>query len=308
MAVVWQISAIQFRDKTLVNGIVLKDIAWPDHIKTTKLKNIYLVLGSYFRKRYKNQKIIVSTGEKLIETATDKYGRFSTIVKQNNIERIEVLDAQSRRPFEIIQTYPVFFADNDNPVAAISDIDDTVLISNTQRVIKSIATVLFVTPDKRIPIDQTVKLLNILHEKGSRIFYVSKSESNLFAMLSHFVTTNGLPVGYLHLTPYISFHQLFRTKGGKFYKEKAIRFILDNSPGKKYVMFGDDTHHDIKIYSIIASLYPGRILKVYIRKIKRYLTKSQRFYLDNLKKLNVPVVYFSDLDDMSNEIEYIKNL
>jgi len=308
MAVIWQISAIQFRDKTLINGIILKDISWPDHIKTTKLKNIYLVLSSYFRKRYKNQKIIISAGEKFIETVTDKYGRFSTIVKQDNIEKIEVLDPKSRKTFEIIQTYPVFFADNDNPVAAISDIDDTVLISNTQRMIKSIATVLFVTPDKRVPINHTVNLLNILHEKGSRIFYVSKSESNLFAMLSHFVTTNGLPVGYLHLTPYISFHQLFRTKGGKFYKDKAIRFILDNSPGKKYVMFGDDTHHDIKIYSIIASSYPDRILKVYIRKIKRYLTRSQRTYMNNLEKMNIPVVYFSDKDDMSKEVEYIKSL
>jgi phosphatidate phosphatase APP1 len=308
MAVVWQISAIQFRDKTLVNGIILKDMAWPDHLKTTKLKNIYLVLSSYFRKRYKNEKIIISTGKKFVEAKTDKYGRFSTIINQKKIEKIEVLPDNGSETFEIIQDYPVFFADNDNPVAAISDIDDTVLISNTQRMIKSVATVLFVTPDKRIPIDHTVELLKILHNKGSSIFYVSKSESNLFAMLSHFVTKNGLPVGYLHLTPYISFPQLFRTKGGKFYKEKALRFILDNSPDKRYVLFGDDTHHDIKIYSIIATAYPGRIIKVYIRKIKRYLSKSQRHYIEQMIEADVPVVYFSDRDNLDREVEFIKGL
>ena len=308
MAVVWQISAIQFKDKTLINGIILKNISWPDHIKTTKLKNIYLVLSSYFQKRYKNQKIIISTGKKFIDAETDKYGRFTTVILQDKIEKVEVLSPENKKPFEIIQTYPVFFADNDNPVAAISDIDDTVLVSNTQRMIKSIATVLFVTPDKRVPIDHTVHLLNILHKKGSRVFYVSKSESNLFAMLSHFVISNELPVGYLHLTPYISFYQLFKTKGGKYYKELALRFMLDNSPDKRYVLFGDDTYHDIKIYSIIAGSYPGSILKVYIRKVKRYLTKSQRKDIENLKKLGVPVVYFSDKDDMSKEVEYIKGL
>jgi len=220
MAVVWQISAIQFKNKTLINGIILKNISWPDHIKTTKLKNIYLVLSSYFQKRYKNQKIIVTVGDKFMETETDKFGKFSTIVDGAEIEKIEVLSYDDKKPMQIIQTYPIFFPDNDNPIAAISDIDDTILISNTQRISKSIATVLFVTPDKRVPIDQTATLLKILKEKGSRVFYVSKSESNLFAMLTHFITRNGLPVGYLHLTPYIGFHQLFRTKGGKYYKEK----------------------------------------------------------------------------------------
>ena len=308
MAVVWQISAVQFGGKTLINGIILKDIKWPDHIKTKRLKNIYLVLSSYFRKRYKNQKIVISTGKNIVETETDKYGRFSTIIDQEKIDKIEVLPKGGSETFEIIQNYPVFFPDNDNPVAAISDIDDTVLISNTQKMIKSVATVLFVTPDKRKPIDKTVELLKILHQKGSRIFYVSKSESNLFAMLSHFVTNNDLPVGYLHLTPYIRFSQLFKTKGGKFYKDKALRFILDNSPGKRYVLFGDDTHHDIHIYSTIATSYPDRILKVYIRNIKRYLTRSQKKHMENLKGLGIPVVYFSDRDDMSKEVEYIKKL
>ena len=308
MAVVWQISAIQFKNKTLINGIILENISWPDHIKTTKLKNIYLVLSSYFQKRYKNQKIIVSTGEKFIETQTDKFGKFSTIIDDNKTGKIEVLSYDEKKPMKIIQTYPVFFADNDNPIAAISDIDDTILISNTQRVTKTIATVLFVTPNKRLPVDHTVALLKILKEKGSRIFYVSKSESNLFAMLTHFITKNGLPVGYLHLTPYIGFHQLFRVKGGKYYKDEALRFILDNSPDKKYILFGDDTHHDIQIYSVIAEAYPDRILKVYFRKIKPYLSKNQRMHMENLKKLNIPVVYFSDKDDMSKEIEYVKKL
>ncbi len=301
MAVVWQISAIQFKNKTLINGIILKNISWPDHIKTTKLKNIYLVLSSYFQKRYKNQKIIVTAGDKFMETETDKFGKFSTVVDDTEIDKIEVLSYDDKKPMQIIQTYPIFFPDSDNPIAAISDIDDTILISNTQRISKSIATVLFVTPNKRVPIDQTATLLKILKEKGSRVFYVSKSESNLFAMLTHFITRNGLPVGYLHLTPYIGFHQLLRTKGGKYYKEKALRFILDNSPEKKYLLFGDDTHHDIKIYSIIAQAYPDRILKVYIRKIKRYLTKNQRRQIENIKKLNIPVIYFSDKDDMSKE-------
>jgi len=172
MAVVWQISAIQFNEKILINGIILKNISWPDHIKTTKLKNFYLVISSYFRKRHKNKDIIISTGNAEIAAKTDKHGQFVKIIYQNDIKDISILDPANKEPFEIIQSYPIFFPDNDNPVGAISDIDDTVLISNTQRMIKSIATVLFVTPKKRVHIDFTVKVLNTLWKNGSRVFYV----------------------------------------------------------------------------------------------------------------------------------------
>ena len=308
MAVVWQISAIQFNEKILINGIILRNISWPDHLKTTRLKNFLLVISSYFRRRHKNKDIIISTGNAEVTAKTDKNGKFTKIIYQNDIKDISILDPDTGEPFEIIQSYPVFFPDNDNPVVAISDIDDTVLISNTQRMIKSIATVLFVTPQKRVHIDFTVKVLNALWKNGSRIFYVSKSESNLFAILTYFVGNRGLPVGCLHLTPYISFHQLFKTKGGKKYKETAIRFILDNSKDKKFILLGDDTHLDMRIYHIITKAYPGRILKIYIRKTTKHLSGTKKTDLDNLKKLPVPVVYFSDDEDMTAELNYIENL
>ena len=307
MAVVWQISAIQFKNKTLIRGILLKNITWPDHLKTSTLKNIYLVLSSYFRKRYKNKEIIVSTGTEKFRTQTDKHGKFSIIAGADNIDKVEIFEPGSYKPFPIIQSYPVFFPDNDIPVAAISDIDDTILISNTQRMIKSVATVLFVIPKKRKPVDNTAKLLNTLYNKGGRVFYVSKSESNLFAMLTYFIQNKELPVGYLHLTPYISFHQLFKTKGGRDYKDKALRFILDNTD-KQFILIGDDTHKDMSIYLSIARSYPERIIKIYIRKTVPFLSGSKKRDLADLNSLHIPFVYFTDSDDMSQELEYIERI
>ncbi|NPA36962.1 MAG: DUF2183 domain-containing protein [Chlorobi bacterium] len=307
MAVIWQISAIQFKNKTLIRGIILKNVTWPDHLKTSRIKNIYLVLSSYFRKRYKNKDIIVSTGSRQHETRTDKHGKFALLTENETIKKTDVYAPGSDKPFPIIQSYPVFFPDNDIPVAAISDIDDTILISNTQRMLKSILTVLLVTPRKRKPVDNTANLLNSLHKRGGRVFYVSKSESNLFAMLTYFIQNQQLPTGYLHLTPYISFHQLFKTKGGKNYKDKAIRFILDNSD-KKFILLGDDTHKDMRIYLNIAKAYTERIIKIYIRKTIPFLSGSKKKDLSELYSLSIPFVYFTDNDDMSEELGFIESI
>jgi len=308
MAVVWQISAIQFNEKTLIRGYILKNISWPDHLRTTMIKNVYLVLGSYFRQRYKSKDIIVSVEEQQYKTKTDKFGKFSVTINRTNIKEIKILNKETNKPFEIIQSYPIFFPDNNNPVSAISDIDDTIIISNTRRVLKTIATTLFVAPRKRVPVNFASKILNALNNNGSRIFYVSKSESNLFALLTYFIKNRKLPVGYLHLTPYISAHQLVKTKGGKNYKEKAIRFILKNSNDKKFILLGDDTQHDMKIYHTITQSYPGKILRIYIHKTRSSLKGSKKSDMEKLLKLPVSTVYFTDSSDLTQELNYINNL
>ncbi len=308
MAVVWQISAIQFNEKTLIRGYILKNISWPNHFKTTMLKNFYLVLSSYFRQRYKSKDIIVSVGEQQYNTRTDKFGKFSVTINEVDIKEINILNSKTNKPFEIIQSYPLFFPDSNNPVSAISDIDDTIIISNTRRVLKTIATTLFVAPRKRVPINFASKILNALNSKGSRIFYVSKSESNLFALLTYFIKDRELPVGYLHLTPYISANQLVRTKGGKNYKEKAIRFILENSSDKKFILLGDDTQYDMKIYHTITKSYPDKIIRIYIHKTRTALKGSKKEEMDKLNSLSVSTIYFTDSGDIAQELDYINNL
>jgi phosphatidate phosphatase APP1 len=115
-------------------------------------------------------------------------------------------------------------------------------------------------------------------------------------------------VGYLHLTPYISAHQLVRTKGGKNYKENAIRFILENSSDKKFILLGDDTQHDMKIYHTITQSYPDKILRIYIHKTRKSLTGSKKEDMEKLLSLPVSTIYFTDSADLTQEYSYINNL
>ena len=103
------------------------------------------------------------------------------------------------------------------------------------------STLLFVSPNKRKPINFTKEILNKIDTKKGRVFYVSKSEGNLFVMLTKFIINNNLPAGHLTLTPYIRFNQLLRPKKGKDFKEQMIRLIMDNSPEKKFILMSDDT-------------------------------------------------------------------
>ena len=109
------------------------------------------------------------------------------------------------------------------------------------------------------------------------------------------------------LTPYLRINQLINPKKGRYYKERKISSIMDNSPGKKFILMGDDTQQDIAVYSKIAELYPENIFKIYIRKTRKNLLEKKKKQLNKLMSTTVPVLYFSDTSNVIKEIELIEN-
>jgi len=307
--VVWQISALHLDKRIVLSGVILMDAPFDYDKQIGNLRNLLKVFKSYFIDVYGNKEILITTNNKTIKTNTDKYGSFSVVVDLLPMGEIIIKTVGNDKPLKILQTYPVIFENTQSPFDVISDIDDTIIVSYTTDFFKRIGTLGFTQPKKRKVVGFTQKLLKEFAKYDTRVFYVSKSESNLFAMLTSFIKHNKLPTGTLILTPYLKFSQLFNPKKDRDYKLNNIWFILKNTGAKKYVLLGDDSQKDMEVYSEIAQEFPERILKIYIRKTKRKVLPYQKRMWEKLKLTGIPIVYFNDNTtmDFQHEINQLTN-
>lgn len=308
MPVVWKISVINLPKRTLINGVLLNSTPFSFDKKTTKFRHALYVIKSYFIGVYGNKEILITVNQETITTTTDKHGGFSVVTGFPVNSEVLVKAAGNDEALKILQDYPIVFQNTNSRIDVISDIDDTILISHTANIIKRIGVLSFVTPAKRKTIQFTQKLLHLFNENPTNVFYVSKSESNLFGILSEFIKHHQLPKGVLFLTPYLNFQQLVKGKKGKDFKLNTIRFIIENSEDKEFILFGDDTQRDMEVYEIIAKTYPEKIARIYIRQTSKNVNKRKKVLLKNLKESFPNSVYFNKNTDIDFELKQLEDL
>ncbi|MCF6171766.1 MAG: App1 family protein [Bacteroidales bacterium] len=308
MPVVWQISAIHFNNKTLLKGVLLTVAPIGYSKQQGRLRNLLKVVNSYFIAVYGNKEIFIRVHGKTIAARTDKYGSFSVAVGFPIEEKPVIESGETGQALRILQDYPVIFKTTTGPFDVISDIDDTILVSYTAKFFKRIGTLSLTSPQKRKSIPFTLKLLNEFETRNCRVFYISKSESNLFGLLNSFIEHHALPKGILLLTPYLRLTQLVRPKKGRDFKLKHIRFILGQSENKLLVLIGDDSQRDMEIYTGVALEFPGRIANVFIRQTKPFRSMRQKKQWESLKKAMPSAVYFGDDDEVEKEIVHLEQL
>jgi len=272
------------------------------------LKTMKTVLSSYNTPLLKNVPITIKLEGKEYKTGTNDKAVFNLEFKYaiENEPKIEIVFED--KELEIQQDYPIFFKNSESNLGIISDIDDTILVSHTANIIKRIGVLNLVPPQKRKTIEFTHQLLSLVRLNASNVFYISKSESNLFELLSTFIQSNQLPNGALFLTPYLNFRELLKRKKGKDFKINNIQFILKNSPEKKFILFGDDTQKDMEVYRIIANTYPNNIARIYIRQTKKKINKRKQLLWNNLKEAFPNSVYFNEDTNINAELKLLKNL
>tara|TARA_R110000850_G_scaffold31669_2_gene86858 strand:- start:35 stop:961 length:927 start_codon:yes stop_codon:yes gene_type:complete len=304
MPVIWQISALHLtNNRTQIRGVILKNT--PANFTNSKgfIINLLKVIQSYFIKACAHQFITVESNGVTYYTETDGSGSFQIITNQHHKGSILIKIANATRPLRIEQDYPIIFSNLKSEIDVISDIDDTIIVSNTANFFKRIITLAFQTPQKRQVIAYTQNLLESFRNRGANFYFVSKSESNLFGLICTFIKHNKLPKGTLYLTPHLKFLQLFNSKKPSNFKINHIKFIIENAPLKKYILLGDDTQRDMEIYAETVRSFPDSVLKIYIRKTSnREPSLSQKKMMTILLDSGVPVTYFksADIFDMND--------
>ena len=301
---VWQLSVLELVDKTLISGVVVFSLPFAHDRKTGYFKNFIRSISSYFIKAYAVKVISIKFNGRSITTQTNSRGSFRVVIDEEVVNESVKINTSSGKDIEIVQAYPIVFKKASGKIDVISDVDDTIVVSYTKNVLKRIGSILFTPPRKRKPIGFTQSLFNCFEKKKARVHYISKSESNLFAMLTSIIQHNQLPLGNLILTPYLKFAQLFNSKKGRDYKLNHITFILNHTQDKKYILIGDDSQKDMEVYATIVERFPERVLKVYIRQTKSRVKTYQKMMLDNLKATGIDYVYFNDDTALDAEAEY----
>ncbi|HEX9440258.1 MAG TPA: phosphatase domain-containing protein [Roseiflexaceae bacterium] len=152
----------------------------------------------------------------------------------------------------------------------ISDLDDTVIQTDVTRVIRMVRNTLLGNARTRHPFPGVAALYRALHSSAGApanpLFYVSSSPWNLYDMLDDFFRLRSIPEGPIFLRDW-GLSSKDRSSSG--YKLAVIRQILDRFPALPFLLLGDSGEHDPEIYREIVRLYPGRILAIYIRNVKR---------------------------------------
>ncbi|MDH3987548.1 MAG: DUF2183 domain-containing protein [Gammaproteobacteria bacterium] len=161
-------------------------------------------------------------------------------------------------------------------MSIISDIDDTVKISNVT--------------DKRSLLEHTflldfnaapgmVDLYDEWQLDGLSLHFVSSSPWQLYSPLVEFLDASGFSPSALNLKS-VRFRDetlLDLFKKGTETKPAVIEKILNTYPDRRFVLVGDSGEQDPEVYAELITRYPEQVLEIYIRNVTGESADNGRF-------------------------------
>lgn len=172
----------------------------------------------------------------------------------------------------------------------VSDVDDTILQTGVQRVLRMVVQTLAGSALTRTPFPGAVELYRDLAGVDNPVFYVSSSPWNLHAFLLAFLRHRGFPLGPVLL------RDLLGTSAGREQKHERIREVLDLHPDLEFVLLGDSGERDPEIYADIVRSHPGRVRAVYIREVRLDPGDGRVERVSDAWDSDVPFVLAADSD------------
>lgn len=153
-------------------------------------------------------------------------------------------------------------------VGIISDVDDTVMITQAPTFWKAAYNLLLLNPKKKASVPGMSVLFNRLADlyPDAPFFYLSTSPWNVESSIRHFIIDHGFPYGPLLLRDLDPRPKTFIPSGVQHKLEFAEQLMAD-FPDMKFILIGDDGQKDPTTYATIARRYPGRVLAIGIRQL-----------------------------------------
>jgi phosphatidate phosphatase APP1 len=293
--IIWQLSVVQFELGTAIKGIALSKVhsaTLPDKFHKHQA---FGIIRSYANKPCVSKQLFVTVNKRIHIVTTNNHGKFELWLENQSTNKIEIYEDDACDIIvPIIQQHAIYYPFKNNGIEIISDIDDTVFRSYSNRILKRIFAILFTRPISRKMINYTRCLLINAKDSGIRVNCISRSELNLFHLLAGIFSLNQLNNVIIYLSDYLDYSGLLTTTTKKHFKYEQICRLLKQSPGKRYFLVGDDTQNDIRTYTEIAEQFPGKIAYVLIHKTKSYVSDFQKVHAQRLGKMDVPILYFDD--------------
>ena len=256
-----------------------------------------------FRSMYRRFNSREVAGAALLVTLPDGQ-QFTTTTDQEGYFRLVLTPRQLPAPIAhlwypvplLLQTVPVPLRLPTLPVMAsaqvlvppataefgiISDIDDTILVTEATSLRRMLGNVLLRNAHSHRALDGVSEFYHALQKGRSGqpdnpIFYVSSSPWNLYDVLETFLSLNNIPLGPLLLRD-LSIGRPQAPPPAGVTGSAAVHFghklhEIDNLllayPGLSFVLLGDSGQEDARIYREVVRRYPGRIRAIYIRDVQ----------------------------------------
>ena len=166
----------------------------------------------------------------------------------------------------------------DTGISVISDIDDTIKVTQVHDPRRTLLLTTFVHP--YIPVPGMAELYQSwATNSGASFHYVSGGPIQLFQPLEAFVATNHFPAGSFHLRAVQWRKELFHQSAPdlELYKTDVITPLLERFPHRRFVLVGDSGESDPEIYGALARKYPRQIQAIYIHDVSGEPRDSNRY-------------------------------
>ncbi len=172
---------------------------------------------------------------------------------------------------------------DDNTTMLISDIDDTIKITQVYLGLKEVIASTFLKPFMPASkMSELYKTLMIQHNT-TEIAYLSGSPWQLYSLLESFIVDNGFSNGSFHLkalrlNPLSStLYEFIEPNSTYEHKIATLTQIFEDFPNKHFILIGDSGEKDPEIYGQIHQKYPTQIEAIYIRNVTQESVANSRF-------------------------------
>jgi phosphatidate phosphatase APP1 len=161
-------------------------------------------------------------------------------------------------------------------ISVISDIDDTIKISNVQDKEALLKNTFF---KEFSPVSGMADIYRAWQQDGAVFHYLSASPWQLYPALSSFIAASGFPDGSYNLKNFRmkdeTFFNLFSSQ--EEYKKPIVENLLKKYPGRRFILVGDAGEEDPEIFANAARQYPQQVLHIFIRDLNPDEVQSDRY-------------------------------
>jgi phosphatidate phosphatase APP1 len=154
------------------------------------------------------------------------------------------------------------------PIGVISDVDDTIMVTQAPSPLRAAYNLLLLNPKKRGSVPGMGVLFNKIADMFPQapFFYLSTSPWNVESSIRNFIADQGFPQGPLLLRDLDPRPKTFIPSGVQHKLEFAEQ-LMGDFPDMRFILIGDDGQKDPTTYATIARRYPGRVLAIGIRQL-----------------------------------------
>ncbi len=230
----------------------------------------------------RGKRLSVRTGERTHELpASGADGHFATTVRLSTDEVRQAADG-GFLPFEAV-TRP---GDTRRfggrarllprrGVSVISDIDDTVKVSEVSDVAKLLRNTFL---EEFVAVPGMADVYQRWAARGAEFHFVSSSPWQLYEELDAFLGSQGFPSATFHLrTLRLKTPSVLQALSNQFEtKLAALEPLLQSYPARQFVLVGDAGEKDPEVYGALARKYPAQIVHVFIRNVHSEADDSER--------------------------------